>query len=131
MRLSSTVAVATLFLNAELATAINCTRGLYYCGATLIALGGNRERIDSAMPKCSAVNVYLYSLFECLSDTGEIRFIQTCCNKCIDGGLGHSDYCEPVAPTCRPTCSSVTTTGSTLSVSTTRRSATTTTTTTA
>jgi hypothetical protein len=39
MRLSTTVAVATLCMNAELVTATNCSRGLYYCGATLIALG--------------------------------------------------------------------------------------------
>ncbi|KAG6116227.1 hypothetical protein E4U13_002033 [Claviceps humidiphila] len=60
-----------------------CKPGLNYCGPAVSRMGyyflnhyiGDRE------------------LYRCLPDQ-DVKFVKYCPNKCLDGGVGTSDYCR-------------------------------------
>ncbi|OAQ99021.1 hypothetical protein LLEC1_01162 [Akanthomyces lecanii] len=76
--------------------AVNCSKGLSYCGTALISRGYDQQRLVDALEKTGQAGISSIingSVYHCDDDSGNISFVTTC-DVCKDGGAGHDDSCD-------------------------------------
>ncbi|KAJ7791219.1 hypothetical protein B0H14DRAFT_2395839 [Mycena olivaceomarginata] len=89
-------ATIIVLASAAYATARNCSRGLSYCGRSLLHIGNYANQIEAAIEKAHTDHAHLLdTLFYCFED-GNIQVIKDCgSGRCADGGAKNSDICLP------------------------------------
>ncbi|KAJ7791208.1 hypothetical protein B0H14DRAFT_2395796 [Mycena olivaceomarginata] len=76
----------------------NCSRGLSYCGRSLLHIGNYANQIEAAIQKAHTNPSHMLdTLFYCLGgDNGDIQVVQDCgAGRCADSGPKKSDICLP------------------------------------